>query len=118
MQQTLDLWQRTHTQLSPYFTLPQVQEEATGESILLAALERVVADMLARAPERLFAALYQLDVPEHQLHVALDRRLNVSPPHSVAHLILRREYQKAATRAASRLLPEDEVIDEDDGERW
>lgn len=117
MQQSPDLWQRTHTQLSPYFSLPQVQEEASGERLLLEALEHVVAEMLQRAPDRLFAVLYQLDVPEHQLHVALDRRLNVSPPRSVAHLILRREYQKAATRAASRLAPEEEV-DEDDGERW
>lgn len=89
--------QQTSAFVKKDFEVESMPEDVT-EDELIDFLERFVLDLIDRNLEKLFWALYRLDINEQKVHRALMPTAK-EPPHKViAKLIFDREMQKAKTR--------------------
>ena len=84
--------------------------EASQEGDFLAWLSQEVERRLQQGPEAFLAQCYRLDIPEVELSTYLSQGINPDTARAIAQLILRREREKAASRALyqGKFEPEDE----------
>lgn len=113
MSKNIEIWATTRELLLKNFVV--AAENNSDEANFLAALSYTVARMLAEAPERLFALLYQLDVCEKKIQAALSPTAALLPSDGIALLIVEREKQKAMTRLKYQ---SPTIITDDDAELW
>ncbi len=101
--------QQTAAFIQKDFEVEEIPEDVTEEQIL-DFLERFVHDLIDNDLNKLFYALYRLDINELKVHRALSPK-SVEPPHqAIARLIFEREKQKATTRI--------EYNSDDEGDGW
>ncbi len=93
----------------------ETSKETLSEDELLALLTEQVEYMIAYKMDYLLSLLYRLDVLEHKINHALSPVAIDPPAVGLAKLILERQKQRIATKAAYR----QEVNDEDmEGLEW
>ena len=92
----------------------ETSKETLSEEELLELLTQQVAYMIEYKLDYLLSMLYRLDVLEHKINYALSPLAADPPAVGLAKLILERQKQRIATKAAYR----EKTNEEDDFEGW
>lgn len=74
------------------------EEDAQDESILLAAIEERVTELLKADPDLLMSYLYRLDIPQETVEYALYHSEPLTPQQALAHVILERQKTRLKTK--------------------
>ncbi len=89
--------------------LPEEGVTPDDETVLLAMIERRVAELFEHQPEYLMSLLYRLDVLEEKI-VPVMRGQSAEPiPLALARLIMERQKQRVETRRRVNPLPMDDA---------